>query len=122
MGVSLCKRYKLDQTATKNLIEVLVHREKEHDTDIKRDLDKLEVHLEHSSAPSKLVSMKLKEMRGGCNIGAVWHCCGDSKKRPKDKEREVLTDKGPSSEALQMKFSNSSVRAPQRAYRDQELS
>merc|ERR1711920_843535 len=85
--VSFCKKHRLDATATKHLIEVLLHREKEFDTDIRRDLDKLGVHLDHSSAPSKLVSMKLKEIRGGCNIGAVWHCCGDSKKRVREKKK-----------------------------------
>lgn len=85
--VKFCKKYELDETATKNLIDALAVRERDHEANIKRDLDKLAVHMEHSSHPSKLISMKLKEIRGGCNIGAVWHCCGDSRKRDKEKKK-----------------------------------
>lgn len=127
--VQFCKMYKLDATASKNLIEVLIYREKEHETDIKRDLDKLAVHLEHSSAPSKLISMKLKEMRAGCNINAVWHCCGDSKKKHKDKDKDLVVDKGLGGGSFgasvddKRSFNNKSgsMRQPQRNYSDQEL-
>jgi len=98
--VTFCKKYELDHTATKNLIEALAVRERDHEANIKKDLERLAVHMEHSSAPSKLISMKLKEIRGGCNIGAVWHCCGDSRKRGRDKIKEPPPDGGPGLEGV----------------------
>jgi len=92
--VNLCKDYRLDHMAERNLIEAMSIREREEDSNIGRDLEKLEEHLAHSSQPSKLISMKLKELRAGCNIGAVWHCCGDSKKKPRDRVKEVPLDGG----------------------------
>mmetsp|Transcript_109906 Transcript_109906/g.218304 ORF Transcript_109906/g.218304 Transcript_109906/m.218304 type:complete len:328 (+) Transcript_109906:73-1056(+) len=99
--VSFCRRYELDHTATKNLIEALAVRERDHEANIKKDLERLAVHMEHSSAPSKLISMKLKEIRGGCNIAAVWHCCGDSRKRGREKIKEPPPDGGPGLEGVQ---------------------
>merc|ERR1719245_1852526 len=93
--VEFCEKYELDHMATRNLIEALAVRERDHETSVKRDLDKLAVHMEHSNAPSKLISMKLKEIRAGCNIGAVWHCCGDSRKRCREKVKEPPPDGGP---------------------------
>uniref|UniRef100_A0A7S4URR1 Uncharacterized protein n=1 Tax=Alexandrium monilatum TaxID=311494 RepID=A0A7S4URR1_9DINO len=109
--VSFCKKYELDHTATKNLIEALAVRERDHEANIKRDLERLAVHMEHSSAPSKLISMKLKEIRGGCNIGAVWHCCGDSRKRGREKVKEPPPDGGPGLEG---------VHGPDRGFRQRQ--
>mmetsp|Transcript_48052 Transcript_48052/g.134164 ORF Transcript_48052/g.134164 Transcript_48052/m.134164 type:complete len:321 (-) Transcript_48052:122-1084(-) len=102
--VKFCRKYELDHMATKNLIEALAVRERDHDCDTQRDMDKLAVHLEHSSAPSKLISMKLKELRGGCNIGAIWHCCGDSRKR-REKVSDVPPEKSPGIEGVRDKCS-----------------
>lgn len=91
----LCEKYKLDGMATRNILEAMAIRERDPDLNISKDLEQLEVHLAHSNAPSKLISMKLKEIRGGCNIGSVWHCCGDSKKKPKERpNKEVPIDGG----------------------------
>jgi len=109
--VSFCRRYELDHTATKNLIEALTVRERDHEANLKKDLERLAVHLEHSSAPSKLISMKLKEIRGGCNIGAVWHCCGDSRKRGREKIKESPPDGGPGLEG---------VHGPDRGFRQRQ--
>jgi len=109
--VSFCRRYELDHTATKNLIEALAVRERDHEANIKKDLERLAVHMEHSSAPSKLISMKLKEIRGGCNIGAVWHCCGDSRKRGREKVKEPPPDGGPGLEG---------VHGPDRGFRQRQ--
>jgi hypothetical protein len=124
MCVRFCKKYKLDTTATKHLIEVLAYREREHETSMKRDLEKLAVHLEHSSAPSKLISMKLKEIRGGCNIGAVWHCCGDSKnKKAREFEKEPPPNGGPGIEGVYKSSfrTKGSATGRQRSYTDREL-
>lgn len=109
--VNFCKKYELDHTATKNLIEALAVRERDHEANIRKDLERLAVHMEHSSAPSKLISMKLKEIRGGCNIGAVWHCCGDSRKRGRDKLKEPPPDGGPGLEG---------VHGPDRGFRQRQ--
>lgn len=85
--VNLCEAYKLDHMATRNLIEAMGIRERAGEN-IGRDLEHLEVHLAHSNAPSKLISMKLKEIRGGCSIGAVWHCCGTPGKSKSGKGKE----------------------------------
>merc|ERR1712151_1100024 len=80
---------------------------------------------EHSSAPSKLISMKLKEMRSGCNLGAVWHCCGDSKRKVREREiKETTVDNGPGIEGVykgSFKPGQGSQRVPQRSYTDHEL-
>lgn len=114
--VKFCKKYELDHMATKNLIEALAVRERDHETNTSRDLERLAVHMEHSSAPSKLISMKLKEIRGGCNIGAVWHCCGDSKKRGREKVKEPPPDGGPGIEGVQRQRQGT-----YKSYTDKEL-
>lgn len=92
--VKLCEKYKLDETASRCLIDAMYVREREPDANIRKDLEQLAVHLEHSFAPSKLISMKLKEIRGGCNIGAVWHCCGDRKRKQPERTRSPPMDGG----------------------------
>mmetsp|Transcript_68165 Transcript_68165/g.121510 ORF Transcript_68165/g.121510 Transcript_68165/m.121510 type:complete len:339 (-) Transcript_68165:56-1072(-) len=92
--VRLCEKYKLDETASKCLIDAMYVREREPNSNVRRDLEQLAVHLEHSFAPSKLISMKLKEIRGGCNIGAVWHCCGDRKRKAPERTRSPPMDGG----------------------------
>lgn len=115
--VVMCETYKLDHMATRNLIEAMGIRERNGEN-IERDLEQLEVHLAHSSAPSKLVSMKLKEIRAGCNMGAVWHCCGDSKKKPKLREKEAPLDGGIGIEGVR---GNGSKGGTYKSYRDDEL-
>lgn len=116
--VKLCETYKLDNMATNNLIAAMAIRERDPDNDIDRDLDHLEVHLAHSNAPSKLISMKLKEIRAGCNIGAVWHCCGDSKKKPREKPKEAPVDGGIGIEGVRGRASG---KGTYKAYTDHEL-
>lgn len=116
--VKLCETYKLDHMATNNLIAAMAIRERDPDNDIERDLDNLEVHLAHSNAPSKLISMKLKEIRGGCNIGAVWHCCGDSKKKPRERPKETPVDGGIGIEGVRGRASGQGT---YKAYTDQQL-
>lgn len=69
--VDFCKRNRLDKGATTKLIEAMAIRERDHKANIKRDLEVLQIHLKNSNAPSKLVSMKLKDIRAGYALG---HC------------------------------------------------
>lgn len=116
--VKLCADYKLDHMATRNLIEAMSIREREPGSNIRRDLEQIEVHLAHSNAPSKLISMKLKEIRGGCNIGAVWHCCGDSKKKPRERAKEPPLDGGIGIEGVR---GHGSRNGTYKSYTDHEL-
>merc|ERR1719195_1615635 len=65
---TLCKKYKIDSTATQRLAEVLAKRD-----DRKGDLDKLEKHLRTSNKPSALVMMMLGKLRKGEDIGEPDH-------------------------------------------------
>merc|ERR1712190_235665 len=85
--IKLCEDHKLDHDATRNLIEAMSVREREPNANITKDLEQLEVHLAHSRAPSKLISMKAKEICAGCSIGAVWHCCSQGKQPKPHRER-----------------------------------
>lgn len=69
--VDFCKKHRLDKGATTKLIESMAIRERDHKTNIKMDLQVLGIHLQNSNAPSKLVSMRLKDIRSGYALG---HC------------------------------------------------
>jgi len=116
--VKLCETYRLDHMATNNLIAAMAIRERDADNDIERDLEDLEVHLAHSNAPSKLISMKLKELRAGCKINAVWHCCGDSKKKPSSRAKESPVDGGIGIEGVRGRGSGQGT---YKAYTDHQL-
>merc|ERR1719238_2460643 len=60
----LGKKYKLDESATSRLTEVLAKR-----PDRKKDLEQLEMHLKTSNKPSALVMMMLAKLRRGEDIG-----------------------------------------------------
>merc|ERR1711920_109694 len=66
---AFCKLYRLDQGATDKLIDSMSVRERKFGSNIEQDLKILGVHLENSNAPSKLVSMKLKDIRAGYKLG-----------------------------------------------------
>jgi len=67
--VQFCKEHRLDKGATAKLIDAMQVREKKYGTNIEQDLKILGVHLDNSNAPSKLISMKLKDIRAGYKLG-----------------------------------------------------
>ncbi|CAK0818131.1 unnamed protein product, partial [Prorocentrum cordatum] len=69
--VAFCKKYELDETATKYLAEALAVRERDFEASTKRDLEKLAVHMEHSS---RALQAHLHEAEGA--QGGLQHRCG----------------------------------------------
>merc|ERR1712050_474367 len=65
---ALCKKYKIDETATQRLAEVMAKRD-----DKKADLEKIDRHLRVSNKPSALVMMMLGKLRKGEEIGEPDH-------------------------------------------------
>lgn len=69
--VKFAKGHGLDRGATEKLIDAMAVRERKFGEDVIQDLKILSVHLENSNAPSKLISMRLKDIRAGYKLG---HC------------------------------------------------
>lgn len=84
----VARKYKLDEGAASNLAKAMEVRERIHGTDILADLKLLKTHLDHSSAPSKLISVKLKDMFDGCEIGGTWPCCARRPRKKTERRRQ----------------------------------
>merc|ERR1712118_421228 len=67
--VSFCNDHKLDAIATTKLVEAMATREAAFDSNIDQDLQDLGSHLSAVSNPSKVVYMRLKDIREGRKLG-----------------------------------------------------
>lgn len=112
----LAKKYKLDEGAASNLLKVMEVRERIHGVDVQADLTMLETHLGHSSAPSKLISVKLKDMFEGCEIGGTWPCCAH---RPRKKKKGADSDETSSASRARRTKAASGVKKDRRTSRDE---
>ncbi|CAK0869993.1 unnamed protein product, partial [Prorocentrum cordatum] len=91
-------------------------RERIHGVDVQADLNVLETHLGHSSAPSKLISMKLKDMFDGCEIGGTWPCCAH---RPRKKKKGAADSDETSSTSRARRIKAAGSKKDRRAGRDE---
>jgi len=105
--VAFCRRNGLDRGASTKLTEAMHIRETKYGSNISQDLKILGAHLENSNAPSKLVSMKLKDIRAGYKLGNCVYA--------RAKELQIAAEEGgPSIEGARSK-------KPPSGYSDRDL-